>query len=408
MSLKHWVPALVVPAVVAGAIFVPMQAGAVDLPERTPLEVLELAQSSNVTEFSGVVVKTTDLGLPQMEFSSMVDQETVDQMTEKMPEEFADFVPQIIEQNPLNQAIGLIAGTHTFRVYASGELARVQVMDMMSQRDLVVGQNEIWMHDFRQATAYRMEIDRDAAEAKGLEAFAELEANPEFQELNAELQRLMADPSAVAKEVLDRVDESSEISVGINHRVAGRASYELRVTPDAAESLIDYISMSVDGETGMPLRVAVYSKELATPAASIEFESISFSAVDQALFSFTPPAGTVIVEAADLREALKSELPTSPEEPKQLDEDQLAELEALAKQYEPEVIGSDWSMVVIIPGGASQLPLEMLENELFADLMTSVEGGKAFSTPLMNVIITDSGDLVMGAVSLDYLVSVSR
>ena len=51
--------------------------------------------------------------------------------------------------------------------------------------------------------------------------------------------------------------------------------------------------------------------------------------------------------------------------------------------------------------------MEMLENQLFADLLVQVEGGKVFSTPLMNILITDSGEVYAGAVTISYLQEVA-
>jgi len=68
----------------------------------------------------------------------MMSQDAVDDMAERMPEGFEDFVPQLIEQNALTQLVELAAGTHTMRVYASDLGMRVQVMDQMGQRDLLV------------------------------------------------------------------------------------------------------------------------------------------------------------------------------------------------------------------------------------------------------------------------------
>ena len=63
-----WMPAVAVPAViVAGVLAVPLQAGAaVDLPEKTPQDVLELAAGSTVDTFSGTLEQTSELGLPEM------------------------------------------------------------------------------------------------------------------------------------------------------------------------------------------------------------------------------------------------------------------------------------------------------------------------------------------------------
>jgi hypothetical protein len=54
-----------------------------------------------------------------------------------------------------------------------------------------------------------------------------------------------------------------------------------------------------------------------------------------------------------------------------------------------------------------EVPMEMLENELFADLLTQVAGGKVFSTPVANVLITDAGKVYTGAVTIEFLQQVA-
>jgi len=41
-------------------------------------------------------------------------------------------------------------------------------------------------------------------------------------------------------------------------------------------------------------------------------------------------------------------------------------------------------------------------------MLTEVPGGKVFSTPLVNVLLTDSGEVYMGAVTIDYLLSLAN
>ena len=77
---KRWMPALIVPAVIAaGAVAVPLQANAVDLPDLTPQQVM-LLMDGEITGFSGTIVKTSELGLPPLEMSSMMDEEMIAEM----------------------------------------------------------------------------------------------------------------------------------------------------------------------------------------------------------------------------------------------------------------------------------------------------------------------------------------
>ena len=408
---KRWLPAIIVPAVIAaGALAIPMQANAVNLPDLTPQQLM-LLMDGEVTGFSGTIIKTSDLGLPPLELSSMMDEEMIAEMTEKMPAGFEDFIPSLIEQNALTQAVELIAGTHKIRVYASEVGTRVQILDRMSQRDLIVNQNEFWIYDARKATAITGSFDYDLSEADKADMQAELKA--QLDDYAARIQLDISSPEAVANYLMEQIGETTEVSVGKDHMLAGRTAYQLIAQPNAANSLIESVVISVDSETGMALDVKVYSIEQDTPAFHVGFESISFETPDASMFSFTPPPGTTVetmeipAELAAQLEAYKAEY----EAKGYTNEDNAAmraELEArYADQPKPAMIGEGWESVIYLPAMPQDVPMDLLENELFGDLMIQVAGGKVFSTPVMNVLVTDAGAVYAGAVTIAFLLEVA-
>jgi outer membrane lipoprotein-sorting protein len=406
---KRWIPAAVVASLItAGTIALPMQANAVDLPDLTPQEVM-LLMDGEIQGFSGTIVKTSELGLPPLQLSSMMNEDMMKEMEEKLPEGFEDFVPTLIEQNLLTQAVELIAGTHKIRVYASSEGSRVQILDTMSQRDFIVNRDEFWFYDSRKATAITGSIDMQINQADIDKA--QLDAEAKLAEYAAQIQLDISNPEAVANYLMERIGESTTVSVGKDHRVAGRTAYQLIAQPNASNSLIESVVISVDSETGMALDVKVYSVEQAEPAMHVGFESISFDVPAASTFSFTPPAGT-IVETFEAPADLQAELEKLQAEGSAMTEEELlaykAELEAkYANEAQPEVIGEGWESVMHLSAIPAEVPMDLLENELFADLMTTVAGGKMFSTPVLNVLITDSGEVYAGAVTIAFLQEVA-
>ena len=408
---KRWLPAIVVPAVIAaGAVAIPLQASAVDLPDLTPQQVM-LLMDGEVTGFSGTIVKTSDLGLPALEMSSMMSEDMVAEMEEKMPDGFEEFIPTLIEQNAISQAVELIAGTHKMRVYASEVGIRVQILDPMSQRDLIVNQDEFWIYDARNATAMTGVFDYEVSEADKEQM--RTEAQSALEDYAAQIQLDISSPEAVANYLMSMVGEDTTISVGTDHMIAGRTAYQLIAEPNAASSLIDSIVISVDSETGMALDLKVYSIEQESPAFQVGFESISFATPDASLFSFTPPPGTT-VEALEVPAELQAQLDQLEAEysAKEYTEADLEALKAqaeaeLAGQPMPEMIGEGWESVIYLPAMPQDVPMDLLENQLFADLMTPVAGGKVFSTPIMNVLITDSGEVYAGSVTIAFLQEVA-
>jgi outer membrane lipoprotein-sorting protein len=393
---KRWIPSIAVPAVIAlGAVAVPLQANAVDLPDLSAAEVMVLMQKGEVLEFSGTIVKVSDMGLPSLEFSSMVSEDMADQMAEKMPAEFADFVPAVIESNTLTQAMEFVSGTHTVRVYVSGkDKLRAQILDPMSQRDLIVNGDEFWAYDAKTATATTGTINMEIDPAKKATAEQEIQAYAESIALD------LSSPEAIANYLVDMIDETSTVEVGRDHNVAGRSAYQLIISPDAAGSLVDRAEISVDSETGLPLKVEIFSTQQSAAAMSVGFESISFGPIDSSIFEFTPPTGTEVttLDSSDLEgyadkdtAALEAELKAS-----------------LADSAKPEVIGDNWQSVVHLPVMPADIPAGLMATELFGDMLTEVPGGKVFSTALVNVLLTDSGEVYMGAVTVEYLLSVAK
>ena len=392
---KRWVPAIISPAVIAAVALNPLQANAVDLPDLTPEELMVMMQQAQPVEFSGTVLKTSNLGLPALELSSMLSESEIEQMREKTPEEFASFVPDVIENNALTEAMELIAGEHRIRVYVGETGVRSQIMDPMAQRDFIASGNTVWVYDSREQTAAYAEIDEAQARASKDEAMLRLDGYA------AEIGLDLTNPQAVAEYAMAQVGDSSEISVGTDHYHAGRTAYELIITPNSDVSLIASVVISLDSEFGIPLAVTVNSTEQVEPAMQIGFESISFQDQDESLFSFTPPAGTNVTNLNELEaQARDMEMFISDEE--------MAELEAkAAAKPEPEMIGDGWDTVVHMPASDSG-ELDMLSEGLFAELMTQVDGGKVFSTPVVNVLVTNSGDIYVGAVTVAHLIAVAK
>ena len=402
--LGKWIPAATVGAVItAGAIATPLQAGAVDLPERTATELLTIL-SDDVTGFSGTVIKTSNLGLPELEMSQMMSEQMAEEMEESMPEGFEDFLPSVIEHSSFTDAISFLAGEDTIRVYASIQGFRAQVMDPLSQRDVIVTPEAFYSYNARTQSALTRSIDLDGS--KDPEAAKE----QAMEDFTAETGVDATNPDAVAEYFLDMAGESSVITVGDDHRVAGRDAYMLQVAPRSEVSLIERVDISIDAETGLGLGTTVYSTTQSTPALSVVFESVRFSEPDASLFQFTAPPGATVTEL-ELPEGVESDYEKLGDESLGTDE-RRALVEAMVEEFSPganpEVFGEDWDMVAHADTLPGSFPLEMLENELLSDLLVQVEGGQVFSTPLGNVLITDAGEVYAGAVTIDHLLTVSN
>ncbi|MFT4775478.1 MAG: outer membrane lipoprotein-sorting protein, partial [Pontimonas sp.] len=285
VSPLKWAPSAVIAALIAaGIIAVPLQASAVDLPEKSAEDIIALMALEPVA-FSGTVVKTTDLGLPELEMSSLMSDEMVAQMEETMPEGFEDFIPQLIDDNTMTEAISFLAGTDRVRLFVSNEGLRAQILDPLSQRDIVVNANEAWAYNAKTQTATHVSFDQPLNSADWDEAAASLEVD-------------LSNPNTLATYVLEQAGPNTTVTVGDPRTVAGRASYTLVVEPNDSTSLVDYVALSIDAATGLGLGVQVFSTEQDSAALVVEFESLDLSTPDASLFSFSPPPGATIEEPA--------------------------------------------------------------------------------------------------------------
>ncbi|GAA1798339.1 hypothetical protein [Agromyces neolithicus] len=408
--LSRWIPAITAPiAIGVAVVVVPMQANAaVDLPDLTPAELLEFAAASDVDALSGTVEQTSELGLPDLSG-----------LTGTMGggaggsggfgsgggpggPGASDEAGDAASATDLDDLISLATGTHTARVYLDGMNARLQVLDDLAERNVYVTEDGAWIYDSREQAATHVTVDRAAVDALKAEAEADAEAHADAarDRLEAELGTPLPTPDEVLDQALARLDETTEVSVGTDARVAGREVYELVLEPRDADTLIGEISVAVDGETGVALAASVTARGADEPAFSVAFTEVAFDAPDASVFEFTPPEGTAVTE---------HEVPVPT----------LAELEQMKAEHDgddgetsdrmprAEVIGEGWSTVVVLPMAASgadvMAGLDPEASALLATLTEPVDGGRILQTSLATVLFTDDGRVLAGAVTADRL-----
>ena len=366
----RWLPAFVVPAVVVAAVIaVPLQAGAtVDLPDKTPEQVLLLVNDSTVSAFSGTVEQSADLGLPSLDLSAGMSES----MTGALPEGNDSVIPLGV-----TTALELLSGSHEFRVYVGGESqSRVQIKDRMAERDVVHNGGDIWLYDSNTNAATHLSLDLEAT------------AQAKSAELQSQLPTDLATPAQLAERFLGELDPSTTVSVGTDARVAGRSVYELVLTPKTTETLVASVSIAVDSETGLPLQVTVLAQGQSSPAFQVGFTAIDFAAPNADLFAFTPPATATVTEQA------------MPAPTEGATGDQPGDHSAAAGQV-PVMTGTGWSTIVEVPAAA--VPAELSANPLLDQLTTAVDGGRAVTTSLVTVFLSNDGRVFAGAVPLAAL-----
>ena len=349
----------------AGLALTTLPAGADDDPVLPAIEPEALVASALAAEpqaFSGEAEVSNELGLPALPGMEDVDFESA-------------------------------------RVFHDGqEGARVQLEKPTSEVTFVKNPDEAWAYDSQERTAEHLTWDdADAAAAR--------------QHAEAQL----ADPAQAAAEIIEQLRPTSEITVDGTARVAGRAAYELVLTPKPTEkTLLREITVAIDEQTRMPLAFDVYANGRSEPVLSLGFVELDLGAQDPALFDFTPPQGTK-VETTDVGDAAahRAGKPGSA--------DHMAE-------QGMTTVGDGWDTVVIaeLPADMPKMPAGMSDGAASGDLPGAFAGGEQDLTGALEqigqpvsgdfgtgthvqitvggAIVTDDGRVAAGAVPQQVLV----
>jgi outer membrane lipoprotein-sorting protein len=344
-TLSRWLPAAVIPALIAGvAIVAPLQASATqDLPAKNPQQVLAMVAGTQVHAFSGTVKQSSELGLPQLPAA----------------EKFQD--------SPIASALDLLTGSHTARVYVDGPTkARLQVMDKLGERDVIRNGSDLWLYNSDDNTTVHATLP-----AKDATRGTPMHEGP--------------NPATLGEKIVAALDSSTRVTVGDDTTVAGRTAYDLVLTPRTAQTLVRSVSIAVDSETGLPLRVQVLARGQEKPAFQLGFTALTLKAPSANRFTFTPPSGSKVKE---------QKLPAWKDVSKNHKKD-LGEMPPPLHQP-PRVIGTGWSTIVEIPAGA--VPKELIRSPLLAEVTSRVAEGRLLHTSLLNVLVTTDGRVLAGSV----------
>lgn len=348
----RWLPAIAVPAVIAaGALAGSLPASAGDpLPPKTPEQVLQLIAQHREPALSGTLEQSSELGLPELPKSAAGSDSSSTAWLE------------------------LLTGPHTARVYRDGpDNARIQVMDRLAERNAIRHGNEVWFYNSKDNTASHVQLPADVA------------GRPQHDSARD----VTATPDQLAAMLLAKIEPGTEVKVGADVQVAGRAAYNLVLTPKSDATLVGSIAVAVDGQTGLPLGVEVTARGQSDPAFRVAYTSLTLGAPDASVFAFSPPPGAAVEEIPlkehkHVNDAGKATAPAAKDGARK-----------------PAVTGSGWESVVEFPAGTAAPTSDA--TALLEQATVPVQGGRLLSTALVNVLVLDDGRVVAGSVPLERL-----
>jgi len=318
---------------------------ATSLPPRTAAQLLTDLQRAQPVALSGTVTATMALGLPQL------------------PEGMAGGDPT----SPLQ----LLSGSHTAKVWYDGKVSsRIAVLGDSAETDLITNARGLWLWKSADQSVLHLAAPRGSALTQPAPA------------TGASLPAQLSSPSGVSQWILQLLNPTTKVTTTSNDRVAGRAAYELVLTPRTAGTKIGSVRIAVDARHHIPLRAEVFARGADKPAINVGFTSLRFHTPPASRFDFTPPPGAKVTTP-------KSQMRAAPAH-------QGPNISA------PRVVGSAWSSVLV--GQVALKPTANRADSLQAALrlLPKVSGswgsGHLLDTALFSAVLTDDGHFAVGAV----------
>ncbi len=375
-KLRWALPAGVAAAIAVGSLTSSVTSSAAaepNLPARTAAQLLVNLETANPPGFSGTIVETAKLGLPQL--------------------------PDIggAAGSSLSLA-NLVTGAHTVRIWYGGhDKQRLALLGQLSESDVIHNGTDLWTYSSTDRRVTHSTLS--PSEANGV----------------TERDVTGMTPQAAADAALKAIDPTTAVQVDRTARVAGRSVYQLLLTPRDSRSLIGSVRIAVDAETSMPLRVQVFARDASSPAIQVGFTDVSFKAPNASVFNFVPPAGSTVTQGNPLTgqggQGAAHGPKVSPNlTPKVSAQSQNGSLAPGASSTPagtaPKVLGKGWTSVLEIqdPGLASGSgnPGSQL-TAILDKIATPTQGGRLVTSSLFTIFIADDGHVYVGAVSADAI-----
>jgi outer membrane lipoprotein-sorting protein len=353
-ALRWLVPLGVVGAMSMTAAGVFSAQASTSLPPRTAAQLLADIENAKINGLSGTIVSNADLGLPELP---------------ALPQ-----TPQ--SSQAASTLMGLLTGSHTARVwYAGPTKQRFALYDTVGETDVFHNGKDLWQWS---------SADRRAVHTTLANGGENLFQHGRITTLT---------PDQLANQALAAIEPSTVVTTDESRQVAGRAAYELVLTPRDTTSRIGSVHIAVDGAQKIPVGVQVYARGSSSPAVDVSFTRLSFSVPSAANFNFSPPSGAT-VENGTAHAVPRGEPKSLPSTPARSD---------------VRTIGTGWTTVVSARlGDAAQVQ----EAQQALTGLTRVSGtwgsGLLFDSKLVTALITNDGRIYAGAVDPTVLYAAAK
>jgi outer membrane lipoprotein-sorting protein len=397
--LRWLLPAGIAAAIAVASVATTVAANASaepNLAPKTAAQLLVAVENASPPGLSGTIVETAKLGLPDI--SGLVGNSGGSGVS--------------IES--------LVTGSNTMNVwYAGQDRQRFALLGQLSEQDVIHNGTDLWSYDSSTRTVTHKTLPKDQSGQVG-------------RSLASSAPSL--DPQAAAERALAAIDPTTVVVVDRTARVAGRAAYQLLLTPKDSRSLIGSVQIAIDAATSVPLRVQIFAKGAKSPAFEVGFTSVHFNIPNSSVFEFVPPAGAQVEQdttpfgdtltnpfgdggglvvhtrvngkyVGPKGQVPKSQITAPPPVPTKVNGERSV-----------TALGKGWTEVLKISNATPALPAQVSAPpnvpassngpqvtvrrvSPLDDIATAVPGGRLITTTLLSIFIADNGTVYVGPVS---------
>ncbi|MCL5077547.1 MAG: hypothetical protein M1288_05525 [Actinobacteria bacterium] len=339
--ILYSIPVIIGSSALAVALIAPQIATAQtpDLPSVTTTQLVSWISNSHPVPLSGTVTGVTSFPIPSV---------------------------SALSKNPSASLSG--SSSASYNIWENGKGSfRIQSLTTSGETDLYVIPGSVWLWDSSKLTATK-------------------EAIANYGSLGV---TSSPNPQVTASSIVSKLSRQATLSVSGTTVVAGRPAYTLSISPNAPDSLIGSINISVDAVTHLADQIQVIPKGSATPAASLGFNTVSFSAQPNSIFDFSPPPGVKVV-IPKTQKINGSPRPTS----------------SPATQAKPKIVGTGFDAVVVAHIPTKALSRDGALLKVLHQVSTSQGTAYEYSNPIFQALILPNGTIVAGSVSTSRLIKV--
>jgi outer membrane lipoprotein-sorting protein len=393
--LRWLLPAGIAAAIAVASVATTAAANASAQPKlaaKTAAQLLVAVENASPAGLSGTIVETAKLGLPDI--SGLVGASAGSGLS--------------IES--------LVTGSNTMNVwYAGPDRQRFALLGQLSEDDVIHNGTDLWSYDSTTRTVTHKTLTKDASDKVG----------PSIASTAPSL-----DPQTAAEKALAAIDPTTVVVVDRTARVAGRAAYQLQLSPKDTRSLIGSVQIAIDAGTSVPLRVQIFAAGATSPAFQVGFTSVSFNVPNASVFEFVPPAGaSVEQDTAPFGDSLSdtafggsgfvvhTRVRGSGVGPQQtfMVPDTSTSTDVTPPRKVTE-LGKGWTEVIKVanavpalpkdiplpssgPGSSSGPPITVQRHSVLDQIATPVPGGELITTALLSIYVANDGTLYIGPVN---------